>query len=71
MNQNLFILFKIYHSGEVLYFFADDSFEVRGLLDEMMQQINELNESLAREKQRIDKMEGALVHGWNMEKKVM
>ena len=53
------------------YTFADDSFEVRGLLDEMMQKINELNTSLTREKQRIDKMEGALVHGWNLEKSVM
>ena len=39
-------------------YFVDNSLDVSGLLEEMMQKMNQLNESLSQEKERVTKLEG-------------
>ena len=50
-----------YHGSRFLFhIFIDNTIDVSGLLDEMMQKIHQLNESQSQEKERVTKLEGWL-----------
>ena len=46
-------------------YWTDDNFEVSGVLDEMMQKINQLNKSLSQEKEKVKKLEFELTEKVN------